>query len=280
MIKVLKAGFYSSIQDLGRFGFREKGVPVSGVMDSNSAQWANMLLNNHREDALIEMTMTGAELYFEDDTEIAIAGADMSPELNGQSISALRGIFVQKGDTLKFKSAKDGFRTYVAVKGGFQTPFLLGSRSYYKPITVSNRLNAGDLLSTLPLVNEEKTFAHIRAKQEFNAINLEVYKGPEWDLIGEEALLESLKKTFSVASNNNRMAYQLEEKSVSHQFSILTAGTVPGTVQLTPAGTLIVLMKDVQTTGGYPRILQLTDDAISHLSQKQTGNKIKFVLRS
>lgn len=73
------------------------------------------------------------------------------------------------------------------------------------------------------------------------------------------------------------MAYQLEEKMEGHSISMLTSATLPGTVQMTPSGRFIILMKDGQTTGGYPRILQLTKEAISILAQKKAGDKIKFV---
>ena len=64
MIKVLKSGFYTTVQDTGRFGYRTYGVPVSGAMDSYSSQFANALLGNKSEDALLEITMTGSKLQF------------------------------------------------------------------------------------------------------------------------------------------------------------------------------------------------------------------------
>jgi len=72
------------------------------------------------------------------------------------------------------------------------------------------------------------------------------------------------------------MAYQLDEAIEEHSISMLTSATLPGTVQLTSSGKLIVLMKDGQTTGGYPRILQLSDKAIAILAQKRTGAKVCF----
>ena len=74
------------------------------------------------------------------------------------------------------------------------------------------------------------------------------------------------------------MAYQLDETIDSHSISMLTSATLPGTVQFTPSGKLIILMKDGQTTGGYPRILQLTDKAISILAQKKSGDHFSFKL--
>jgi allophanate hydrolase subunit 2 len=70
MIKVLQTGFYSTIQDFGRFGYQDYGVPYSGVMDTQAATIANALLGNHENDAVLEMTMTGPKLQFECDTLI------------------------------------------------------------------------------------------------------------------------------------------------------------------------------------------------------------------
>ena len=59
---------------------------------------------------------------------------------------------------------------------------------------------------------------------------------------------------------------------------MITSANLPGTVQLTPEGGLIILMRDGQTTGGYPRILQLKESSISVLSQKKFGDRIHFDL--
>ncbi len=74
------------------------------------------------------------------------------------------------------------------------------------------------------------------------------------------------------------MAYQLEESIGAHSQAQLTSATLPGTVQVTPGGKLIILMRDGQTTGGYPRILQLSEEAIDRLAQKTFGDVISISL--
>jgi len=108
---------------------------------------------------------------------------------------------------------------------------------------------------------------------------LEVFRGPEFDQLTDRQLGKLFSNKFSIAKENNRMAYQLNEVIEGSTGSMLTSATLPGTVQLTPSGKLIVLMKDGQTTGGYPRILQLTDHSISILAQKRSGDPIHFVLK-
>jgi allophanate hydrolase subunit 2 len=107
---------------------------------------------------------------------------------------------------------------------------------------------------------------------------LKVYKAPEFDMLTETQLQVLFSKDFTVAKENNRMAYQLNEMLEGHNHSMLTSATLPVTVQLTPSGKLIILMKDGQTTGGYPRILQLSDKAIAILAQKRQGATISFKL--
>ena len=53
------------------------------------------------------------------------------------------------------------------------------------------------------------------------------------------------------------MGIQLEER-INNEFNeLISCPVYSGTVQLTPSGKLIVLMKDAQVTGGYHRILQI-----------------------
>ena len=112
MIKVLDPGFYTSIQDAGRFGYQNYGVPVSGSMDQGSADIANRILGNPNSKALLELTMIGCILKFECNTQISITGSDMDPKLNNLSIEMYSSIEVAKGDVVSFGRVKDGFKTY------------------------------------------------------------------------------------------------------------------------------------------------------------------------
>ncbi|WP_047245569.1 5-oxoprolinase subunit C family protein [Maribacter thermophilus] len=278
MLKVLKSGFYTSVQDLGRFGYRNKGVPVSGVMDHISVKKANSLLENKVTDAVLEITMTGPTLIFEKSTSIVMAGASMSVTLNNEPVRNYKIYQVHEGDILSYGKLNKGFRAYLAIKGGFTTNEVLSSRSFYIPITQVNRLKDGDSIpydgyaDFIPKISEIKTDSFL------DETILEVYKAPEFDLLDDRQLESLFSKDFTISKQNNRMAYQLKENIVGLEYSMLTSATLPGTVQLTPSGRLIVLMKDGQTTGGYPRILQLSDKAISILAQKREGNNVSFKL--
>lgn len=278
MLKVLKSGFYTSVQDLGRFHYRNKGVPVSGVMDELSVFKANSLLENDENAAVLEITMTGPTLVFEDQTFIVLAGAEISATLNNLPISNYKVYQVASGDILSYGKLESGFRGYVAVKGGFKTKLMFGSRSFYRPITMANRLLDGNEVPFEDNILFEPKISEIKVNSFLNETVLEVHQAPEFDILTAEQLEVLFTTEFSVSKENNRMAYQLNETLTEHNVNMLTSATLPGTVQLTPAGKLIVLMKDGQTTGGYPRILQLSDKAIAVLAQKREGASLSFKL--
>ncbi len=279
MIRVLQPGIYSSIQDMGRVGYRKIGVPLSGSMDHISASMANALLNNKIDDAVMETTLRGPVLEFMADSNIVISGAEMSATLNDSPIMNNKVYTVKSTDILKFGRLIKGVRCYLAVKGGFQTKSILKSRSYYNGITSEPTVKKNDLIRinpSNPLL--KKQFGLLKAQSPFFTTNhLDVYSGPEFDLFSDEEQEKILATTFKIMINN-RMGYNFNNTIGTHSKSMITSPVLPGTVQILPTGKIIVLMKDAQTTGGYPRILQLTEKSIAILSQKRTGDKIKFNL--
>ena len=267
-----------TVQDMGRFGYRGIGVPVSGTMDHDSASKANKLLGNDPDAALLEITMTGPTLQFEAPTYICLSGASLSPTLNNEPIANYQVLQVAKGDILSYGRLESGFRSYLAIKGGVKTELVMGSRSQYHPVTPEKCLKDGSTVDYDETVSFEPAISGLKVENGFMQESLEVYKGPEFSMLSDAQLGALFGKPFSISEKNNRMAYQLAELIQGHKHSMLTSGTMPGTVQYTPAGRLIILMKDGQTTGGYPRILQLSQEAICLLAQKKFGDSISFKL--
>jgi len=278
MIKVLSSGFYTSIQDLGRFGFGDIGVPTSGAMDQYSARLANHILRNNDTDAILEITLGKCKLLFDNQSIICISGANLFPKLNDKKIKQNLAIKVYKGDILTFDKPIYGVRSYLAVTGGFQTKTILNSRSFFKGITNEYVLKKNDILPIKITISDiVKPFSSIKINtQHFVETIIEVYPGPEYELLDDKQRKDLEKMMFTISKDNSRMGYHLEEIIVNKLDSMLTSAVLPGTVQLTPSGKLIVLMRDCQVTGGYPRILQLTDDAINKLAQKTTKDTVKF----
>ena len=279
MVKVLKAGFYTTLQDLGRFGFEKYGVPVSGVMDMYNAKLANALLHNNAADALLEITMTGPELQFNHDTFICITGASMNPMLNQETIKQNHAVKVIAGDILSFGKLELGFRSYLAVSGGFKAEEVMNSRSMYVNITSKITINNGDVLQIATPSNMlEQTHSTVKVNaNHFLTKNIEVYKGPEFNKLSKKQQELLFSQDFTISKDNSRMAYQFNELVENNLTPIITSLVLHGTVQLTPSGKLIILMRDCQTTGGYPRVLQLKEASINVLAQKFVGNEIRFV---
>ena len=276
MIKILEPGLYSSIQDEGRESFQKYGVPVSGCMDSKSSNFANSLLNNPKNAALIEATQFGPKILFDVSTYISITGAKMNPLINNKKVSMNKAVNINKGDILKLGHSKNGLRSYIAIKDGIKSELLLGSRSFYNGISPKFKLEKGDEFKIVSFNEKLNTFSKINLKNTYESKYILVFKGPEYNnlSLGEKNFL--LNNSFTISNENNRMAYKLKEKLKNKLKSIITSPVLPGTIQLTPGGEIIILMKDCQVTGGYPRIFQLEEESINHIAQKKTNDIVNF----
>lgn len=281
-VKILNPGLYASVQDLGRKGYGSQGVPISGVMDRYSAKIANLLVGNPASAAVIEMALQGPKLEFQESNLIALTGLAAKVTLNEERITLNEVHPVEVGDVLHIQAILKGARLYLSVGGGFLTKKIMGSRSFYEPVTSTNQLEKE---TSIPIYHRDNELNSVHAVVKFDRkkyVNqkLKVFPGPEFQLFSAEEKTELLLRTFSVSKNNSRMAYQLKEPFENNLKPILTQPVLPGTVQLTPQGNLIILMRDCQTTGGYPRIFQLTNKSISLLAQKVAGDEVSFQLKS
>ncbi|MDG1423704.1 MAG: biotin-dependent carboxyltransferase family protein [Flavobacteriaceae bacterium] len=278
MIVILHPGIYCSVQDQGRFGHTKMGIPQAGCADTYAAKMANALLKNHEKDALIEITFGQGEFKFTSDTYICLTGGDFSPKLNGKLIKMQSVFFIKKDSVLSFGKRVYGARVYLSVQGGIQTKTVYGSRSFFDGIT-QQKLGKGAMLPILPIQKyADNNFSRVRVSEKyFTTIYLPCLKGPEFFRLNQEQQ-RKLFTPFSISDDNNRVGYRLKESLKNNLSSILTSAVLPGTVQLTPSGKCIILMQDCQVTGGYPRILQLSEIAIARLSQKISGDKIQFII--
>jgi biotin-dependent carboxylase-like uncharacterized protein len=275
MIRVIEQGLFTTIQDGGRFGYRNIGIPTSGFMDQESAWVANKIVNNDREESLIEITLKGPTLVFNDNYTISITGGDFNPLINDLPIKMYESINVKLGDILKINNTKNGARCYLAISGGIDVKSIFGSKSFLNNILDSFYLKKGDEIKVSKKI-ENKILKWNRFKFKLNR-SMEVFKGPEFDLLGIKEKNMLFKNDFTVRANS-RMAYNLEEEIQIGIKSIISSPVLPGTVQLTPSGKMIILHRDCQTTGGYPRILQLNKNSLNNLSQIKSNEKIKFSL--
>jgi biotin-dependent carboxylase-like uncharacterized protein len=278
VVEVISGGLYTSIQDLGRFGYRRSGVPLSGAMDSYSARLANKLVGNSNREAVMEITHIGPVLHFTAKTEIAITGAGFTPTLNNFEIPLNTRIFVPEGSTLKFGLPGYGLRAYLSVSGGFISEKKLDSYSQYFGITQKETIEKGDVLAIKTFAGEPmKVTASVKVpRSHFSSNEIEAFLGPDFHLLPSVIQKKILDAKVTVSSDSNRMAYLLRGWEDFSAKGIITAPVQPGTVQLTPSGQCLILMRDAQTTGGYARVLQLTESAINRISQKQAGATLNF----
>jgi len=275
MIKVIEPGLYSNIQDHGRFGYRNIGVPYSGFMDQESARTANKIVGNDENESLIEITLMGPTLLFNADYILSITGADFSSLINNDKVDMYKPIHVKLGDTLKINHSKYGARCYLAISGGIDVKSILGSKSSFKGITTSYFLKKGD---EIKVIKNNKSNFNFEFKSVFKIDSvLNVFKGPEFNNLKKDSVAMLLNKKFTIGVNN-RMGYNLNEKLQIGTKSIISSPVLPGTTQLTPSGNIIVLHRDCQTSGGYNRILQLDEKSLNDLSQLKVGQIIRFKL--
>ena len=273
MIKVIQPGLFTTIQDGGRHGFRNIGIPTSGFMDQESAFAANELVNNNKDESLIEITLTGPTLIFNCNCVISITGGDFKPLINDLSVKMYQPINVSSGDILKLNNTINGARSYIAVSGGLNVKSLFGSKSFFSNISDSYHLKKGDEIK-VSKKSESQILKWDKLKFNLNRF-MKVFRGPEYDLLSTNSKKKLFKNEFTI-NTNNRMAYNLEEKLQVDIKTIISSPVLPGSVQLTPSGKIIILHRDCQTSGGYPRILQLDTNSLNNLSQLKSNDKIKF----
>ena len=275
-IKVIDPGFYTSIQDNGRYGYRSMGFPVSGPMDKNSYVTANKLVGNLNNEAVLETTLKGPKLLFSGPCFVAVCGAMTSVFKNKKNMELNKPFFCDLGDVLEIGVVEKGFRNYISFSRGICQEKIFKSHSQYYPITENATIKKGQNIDFSNPINLEKMFIK---KIELNNLifngELEVFQGPYWNNLDNELKSKILNTEFEIGSND-RMAYRLSGVNIGNKISSLSASVMPGTVQLTPKGDLIIVMRDGQVTGGYPRILQLTENSQSVLSQFRTGKLISF----
>jgi biotin-dependent carboxylase-like uncharacterized protein len=281
---VIQPGFWTSVQDAGRFGYAHLGIPQSGVMDRSAMAMANGLLNNRPDAAVIECTLKGPVVAFEKDTHFVITGGGVTADCAGKTVRHSAVAFAKAGDRLHIGAVNKDSRVYLAVAGGIMTEKVLGSRSMYAPLTVE-KLEKKDFLpigrsqyGAIKGAKLRSIVSNISADRP-EAICLKVYKGPEYEWLSSDQRQALLRPTI-VSNHWNRMALQFEQKLLHQMPEMHTAPVIPGTIQCTPDGSLIALLYDCQTTGGYPRVLQLTPESMNLMGQLQAGSKVYWELLS
>jgi len=286
VFQVIEPGFLTTVQDLGRWGFQQYGVPVSGAMDLYALRLGNRLVGNHDCAAGLEVTITGPTLRILEQTLIAITGGDITPQLNGQPFPMWETVAVERGDYLTFAGLRRGCRAYITVAGGIDVPVVMGSRSTY----LRGRLGGldGRLLKTEDYLETVGSAARqIAPGTQVPAALLPAYRahiearvilGPQMDFFPSESVGAFLSETYKLTDQADRMGYRLEGAKIKHadQADIISDGIAPGSVQIPGDGLPIIMLADRQTIGGYTKIATVISSDLGKLAQAKPGDTICF----
>lgn len=284
-IRILKGGMMTTVQDLGRNGYQSQGFSVAGAMDVRSLKIANLLLDNPENEAVLEITLIGPTLEFTSATIIAITGGDFQPQINGKPAPMYTALYMNKGDILKFGSARTGSRGYIAFSSYLEIPVVMGSRCTNLKSKIGGfkgrKLQAGDYMNFrikrryLPFFLSRKLEGDNFDQEE---ATLRVIMGPQDDLISRQGIETFLNSEYTVTSDFDRMGCRLEGPFIAPKRTsdIISDGIAFGAIQVPSHGKPIILLSDRQTTGGYAKIATVASVDIPKLVQRKTDHKIHF----
>jgi len=281
---VLEAGLYTTVQDLGRRGFRRLGVPTSGAMDPLALQCANLSVGNHPGAAVLECTAPGPTLRVLNEATVVICGADLSTTLDGTDVDLQAPIAVRSGQVIRFGAPRHGMWAYLAVSGGLDVPAILGSASTYVPGSLGGaggrRLMAGDILGLGERARRSprRVLSGIAALPTDRPV-VRVIDGPQDAWFSEAGRATLLQHAYAVTVHSDRAGIRLHGPPIAHRdrADILSDGLLPGAIQVPAGGQPIVIMPDGPTTGGYPKIGVVTRTDQRLLAQARPGTAVRFV---
>lgn len=281
MIEVLRAGPQTTVQDLGRKAWHDRGLSRCGALDDVALQAGNLLLGNPPDAAGLEFTLGAATLRFHADCWIALTGTDADALLDGRPLRPGWRCAVRAGQQLKLAAPRERMRSYLTVSGGLDVPAVLGSRSTDLKARFGGldgrALRDGDRLPLGTAQRLPRKRAGLRLP-EWSA-EVRVLPGPEYadfDDASREALLAT---GWTVTPQSNRMGYRLAGPALVRERGgeLASHGVLPGVVQVPPSGQPIVLLADAQTTGGYPKIAVVIRADLWKLAQLRLGATLRFV---
>ncbi len=292
-LRIIKAGVYDSLQDLGRSGYQHLGVSQGGVMDCFATKALNLLLGNNSNDTVIEMSFPAASIVFDKPVVFAVGGADFSATINGLPVPVMCPVMAGEKSSLQFCGNKNGGWAYLAIRGGLQGSPWLGSCS------TNARVAMGGWQGRLLKKNDNIPYASQELPNNFpgkkNHIILPWYStlwkdqsaddeiyvlpGREWKRLNSFNKTVFTEGEFRVSPSSDRMGYILDGPPVDIELKeeMISTPVQFGTIQLLPGGQMIILMADRQTIGGYPRIGHVISAHLPKIAQAKS-QRIRFTI--
>lgn len=287
-MKIVRPGFLTTVQDLGRWGFQSGGVTVSGAMDPFSLRIGNVLLGNAQGDAALEITVLGPEIVFGDERCVVLTGADLGMKIDGQSAEPWRVYRVLAGSRVSFGGMRGGgCRSCLCVSGGVDVPPVMGSRATYTRAKMGGfegrALKAGDEVpcgENYPLWRYAEGLSCPAGLRPARAPDDPILAsdGPQVGAFPDEGLATLYGESYTVSGDADRMGYRLDGPEIARTkpADIVSDGICWGAMQVPGHGRPIVMMSDRQTTGGYTKIAVVSLWSVAALAQRMPGDGVRF----
>jgi biotin-dependent carboxylase-like uncharacterized protein len=286
--EVIEPGILTTIQDLGRYGFSQFGVPPSGALDSFSFRAGNLLVGNREEAAGLEVTLMGLKIRSLKEVVISITGGDLSPTLNEEPLAMWRTHLLGEGDVVRFKKVKAGCRAYLAVSGGFVVSGIMGSSSTYLSGNFGGlegrKLRRGDILHAL-----DTPSSFIKLNLRFpgdwipsleKEVLLKAIPGPQDHHFTEEGFQTFCSSSYHVTPQCDRMGVRLEGPTIKRRSdveeSIISEGLISGAIQVPGNGKPIIILTEL-VTGGYTKIATIISTDLPRVAQLKPGDQVRFM---
>jgi antagonist of KipI len=282
-IRIAKPGFFSTVQDRGRFGYAHLGISPAGAADALSLRIANLLVGNDENVPALEMTLVGATLEFEESAIVALSGAHCECRSGPNAIPPNQAIAVAAGEVLQCGSTTNGARSYLAVQGGFNVPLVMGSASTDVRGRFGGfegrRLQRGDVLRVHNVDAKQVNCLHDGALERMHPGGpLRVTRGAQHDWFSCETYSKFLSSSYIVSEQSDRAGLRLQGEAVSpsEKSQLLTDGIPLGAIQVPEDGQPIILFVDQQTTGGYPKIANVIAAEMHRIGQLRPRDQVRF----
>lgn len=291
---VIHPGLMSQLQDGGRIGHQHVGLTTGGPLDEHAFLWANHLLKNPWDAAAVEISFGGLKLQAQVDTLIAVTGADLAITVNDEPAANWQVIPVRAGDRLEFGYPRSGTRAYLAVKGGFKAEKSYGSVATVQREQMGGLQGDGKPLAfgdCLPCDEKEhrkdpqlqkligKRVSNNYLPDYSEPLVLRVIAGYQYDAFTAEELERFFEQEYQISPDSDRMGVRLQGAPIKAlQAGITSEGIALGAIQIPPDGQPIVLMRDRQTIGGYPKLGCVYPPDTGQLAQRHPNTKVRFEL--
>ncbi len=287
---VERAGFLTSVQDLGRAGYREVGVSSGGALDSFGLRVANLLVGNDESAAGLEITLGGLQLRFEDERVVAWCGGEFDVQSGSKMMPPGHMACLHAGDELKFARPRVGCRAWLAISGGIDVPIVLGSRSTdlrarfggFEGRTLRDGevipLATGEALSSPSAGISSWTAPHDWVRPAKPKPILRFIRGVDWNRFKASTLRRLTSETFAISPDSDRMGVRLDGPDLKRvdESDLVSEAVAPGTLQVPPSGKPILLLGDCQTIGGYPKIAHVITVDLGIAAQLCAGDYVRF----